>query len=75
MKGGETRSSYGFFKSSEVTEKVLTAYMDTLYCINEPFEMFGDYESETASNLIVVYEKCDPERRKCKSPEVIEDSL
>ena len=49
--------------------------MDSLYCIDEPYEMFGDYESETASNLIVVYEKCDPERRKCKSPEVIEDSL
>ena len=75
VKGGQTQSNYGFFKSSEVTERVLTTYMDSLYCIDEPYEMFGDYESETASNLIVVYEKCDPERRKCKSPEVIEASL
>ena len=58
--------------SPEVTGKVIDTYMDSLYCINEPYKMFGDYDSETASNLIVLYEKCDPNKYKCKSPEVIE---
>ena len=59
--------------------QAVSAYIDSLYCIEEgeraKYEIYGDYNSKTASNLIVVYETCDPQKRRCKSPEVIDEAL
>ena len=42
-------------------------------CIDEPFEVFGDYNSNSASNLMVVFDICDPKKRTCKSEaEIVE---
>ena len=31
--------------------------------------MYGRYESQAASNLMVVFERCDDKVRTCKTPE------
>lgn len=41
-------------------------------CIDEPYQIRGHFDSQTASNLMIVYEVCDPAKMaKCKDPEVI----
>ena len=45
-------------------------------CINEPYDIWGDYNSDRAQNLMIVYELCDPKiRTTCKSQEEISDAL
>ena len=33
-----------------------------LQCIAEPYELYGDFNTLSASNLMVVYEICDPNK-------------
>ena len=40
-------------------------------CIDEEFQIWGDYNSDDGQNLMVVFEKCDPGERECESEEVI----
>ena len=41
-----------------------------LKCVNRDQEllMYGRYESQAASNLMIVFEKCDENKRTCKTP-------
>lgn len=41
-------------------------------CIDEPYEIYGDFNTRTAASLMIVFEKCDPEQRSCKDNEAIE---
>ena len=37
-------------------------------CITDDLtEIQGNYNTYSAQNLMVVFEKCDPEKQKCKS--------
>ena len=49
-------------------------------CLDQPFDMFnlyGNYNSGTAANLFIVFERCQPETgvRVCKSETVIDNWL
>ena len=47
-------------------------------CIERPEEIriFGGFDTSRASNLMVVYEKCDPRKRgDCKSEPEIEKAM
>lgn len=44
-------------------------------CIDEPYEIYGDYNSDVTANLMAVFVKCDPEKRKCKTRQEIDDWL
>ena len=45
-------------------------------CIDEELEIFGEFDSNQAQNLMIVFDKCDPEKRdKCKSEAEINEVL
>ena len=44
-------------------------------CIDEPFEMFGDFDTNIANNLMISFTECDPTLRYCKSREEIDKWL
>ena len=43
----------------------------TMKCIDEAYEIKGDYDTNSAANLMVVFDICDPNKRKCKSEDEI----
>ena len=49
--------------------------MHYLKCVDEPYENFGHFDTEIASNLLIKFDKCDPEVQKCKSQEEIDQWL
>lgn len=45
-------------------------------CIDEPYEIFGDYNADVAANVQAVFVKCDPSTQTaCASEQEIEDWL
>lgn len=36
-------------------------------CIDEPYEIKGDFHTNSAANLMIVFDKCDHTKRKCKN--------
>ena len=39
----------------------------TMKCIDEPYELKGDFHTNSAANLMIVFDKCDHTKRKCKN--------
>jgi len=35
--------------------------VEKLKCIDEPFEIYGSYDTNKAKNLMVTFVRCDPE--------------
>ena len=62
---------------NEDTIANINSVKQNLKCIDDPYQIKGHFNSQTAANLMVVYEICDPVKQqgKCKEPEVIEDVL
>ena len=50
-------------------------YWKKLLCIDDEVEIHGNYNSADVSHLQLTFEKCDPEKRKCKSEEEIIDAM
>ena len=45
-------------------------------CIEDPYEIYGDYSSAKTANLLVLFVKCDPrDRNDCKSDDEIKQWL
>ena len=44
-------------------------------CIDEEYNIFGDFNSGVASNLMITFEVCDESVRKCKSKQKIKEAL
>lgn len=45
-------------------------------CLDEDLtQLFGNYDSKMANNLMIVFEKCDKEVRTCKTDQEITDWL
>ena len=42
-------------------------------CIDEDFELYGDFDTNIATNLMVVFDRCDPKERTCASDEDIDE--
>ena len=71
----QTRNEYGFYQFEQNTRSYLELMKGRMYCIDDYFEILGHYNSFVAQNLMVVYEKCDASKRKCKSPQEIYKAL
>ena len=44
-------------------------------CFDEKISLNGNFNTENAQNLVLVFEKCDPSVTTCKSEEVIEEFI
>ena len=42
-------------------------------CIDEPYKIYGDFNTNIASSLVVVLERCDPAKRKCASEATVKE--
>lgn len=68
VKEGEDQTSYGFYRSRADANLLSEKDAKNYKCIDEPYELFGNYNEASASNLIVTFELCTPELRDtCKS--------
>ena len=56
---GET-SAYGFHPMDEATRTIVLESSYHLRCIEDQYEIKGDFNSNAASNLMVTFEICDP---------------
>ena len=68
------RSSYGFNELDELSRSVSQDYF-SMKCIEDDFEVFGDYNTYAARNLMITFEMCDSNERQCKSEVEIERAL
>ena len=57
------------------TQQTWKRFLPFLHCIDESYDIFGDFNSDYASNLAVIFKRCDPTERKCKSDEEISEWL
>ena len=55
----------------------MNTYSGKMKCLKDSnsTEIFGSYNTDKASNFMVVFEKCDKEKRKCKSEKKIQKWL
>lgn len=57
-----------FYPTDPFSEKKLKLYGNKLKCMDEENNtIFGNYNSPQANNLVIVFELCNPDLRKCKS--------
>ena len=54
-----------------IKSESLKEYVPTMQCIDEQFDIYGDFDTNIAQNLMVTFTKCDPAVRTCKSNEEI----
>ena len=71
--GGQ--SEYGFFEMDDTTKDIVIESGYDLRCIDVPYGVKGDFNSNAADNLMVTYELCDRSKRTCKAESVIEEAL
>ena len=61
-----------FFPVNPVSIPDLKVYSQKMKCIDEDeLEILGNYNTDKASNLMIVFEFCDKEVRTCASDETI----
>ena len=61
-----------FFPVNPVSLKDLQTYSPKMKCIDEKdIEIMGNFDSDKASNLMIVFELCDKNKRSCASDEAI----
>ena len=57
-----------FYPSTIKHEPMLLKYANKLKCMEEEVSVNGNYDTGIFTSLMIVFEKCDPEVRTCKSP-------
>ena len=63
-----SNSLSNFYPINKYSELNQQFYGLKLKCIdNEELSVYGNYDSGAAQNLMVVFERCDPAKRVCKS--------
>ena len=50
----------------EATKSIVYESGYDIRCIDEPFKIKGDFNTNSAANLMVTFELCDDSKRKCK---------
>ena len=65
--GDSDRSEHGFFATDEGAEAIVKESGYNIQCIVDDYHISGDFNSFSASNLMVVFEVCDSSVRTCKS--------
>ena len=72
-------SDYGFYTNQD--EHLRKQYKNeiekgVLYCIDEQYEIYGDYNAPVTSNLMIVFDRCDAnERDHCSNETDFEEAL
>ena len=57
-----------FYEVKDQKKAEFERVFDSLFCIDEPVSLYGNWNSQEASVLLVAFEKCDPTLRStCKS--------
>ena len=80
---GYKMSSYGFHQMDESTKNIVEGSDYQLLCMKDldAIRIKGDFNTNAADNLMVVYEVCDPANpartgaTKCKSEETIKAAI
>lgn len=49
------------------------SYLPKMKCIDEDMAIYGDFNANIAASLMVVFEKCDPEKRQCADKTTIDE--
>lgn len=62
---GADNEGKSFFNPLHSKSTSYQGYIKKMKCVDEPFEIFGDYNTNVASNLMVTFVKCDPQLRQC----------
>ena len=57
------------------SEADMAIYGQKLKCVDTPVTVMGNYDSEVAIAFMVVFERCDSDKRKCKSEEEFQEWL
>lgn len=70
-----SNASSDFYKVHPVSAYDVKTYGGKMKCITEPYSLMGNYNSESAAYMKVVFDKCDSSKRKCKSESEIESFL
>ena len=68
-------SAYGFYTMDGSTEDIVNKSGYDLRCIDEEFNVRGDFNTNSAENLMITFELCDSTKRTCKAKSVIEEAL
>ena len=72
----ENNTQSKFYPLISQYEKLFNAYKKNIKCMDEELEIYGEYNSEEAKNLLITIEKCDrAQRNDCKSDKEIDDWL
>ena len=45
----------------------IKAFAQNFKCIDQDLEIFGSYNSARAQHLAILFKKCDPSKRSCRS--------
>ena len=56
------KSDYGFYEMDKSTKQVMDSSYE-LMCIEEEFNIKGDFNTDSASSLMVVFKQCKDEDR------------
>ena len=63
-----------FFKTFQNSEADLNKYGTAMKCITDDMtSIFGNYDTASAENFVVVFETCDSNIRTCKTDQEIKD--
>ena len=69
------KNAYGFYPMSDSAKTIVNDDWYSLKCIDDDFEISGNFNSDTASNLMVVFEICDSSKQTCKDEKIINEFL
>ena len=66
-----------FYDTNPSSMQDLVNHWRKLKCIQDPQQLtlFGNYDTEQAANLMIVFELCNPKLRKCKTEDQIREWL
>ena len=63
FRSDKVKRDTSFYPIHEKSES-LRDYLPKMKCIDEDYSLYGDFSTNIASNLMIVFEKCDPENSK-----------
>ena len=69
------QNAYGFYPMSDSAKTIVNDDSYNLKCIVDDFDIAGNFNSDTASNLMVVFEICDSSQQTCKDEKAINEYL
>ena len=76
VKEGEDQTSYGFYPPHSFATLLGDNDAQKYMCIDEPYELRGNYDDPISSNLIITFELCSLEKRStCKSDKEISEAI